>query len=121
MISTLHGIGMTDGMITSSLITVFLSVLAIVAGRHLSVVPGKLQNVVEMAVEGLYNFFSDIMGRKLARMYLPLVGTLFIYILCCNYSGLMPGAGEINGIAAPTRSIHCTAAMAITVFLATQF
>lgn len=120
MISTLHGIGMTDGMITSSLITIFLSVLAIVAGRHLSVVPGRLQNVVEMAVEGLYNFFSDIMGRKLARMYLPLVGTLFIYILCCNYSGLLPGAGEINGVAAPTSSINCTAAMAITVFFATQ-
>ena len=120
MISALHSIGMTDGMITSSIITIVLSILAIVAGRHLRIVPSGLQNAVEMAVEGLLNFFSDIMGRKLARQYLPLVGTLFIYILCCNYSGLLPGAGEINGLSAPTNSINCTAVMAITVFIMTQ-
>ena len=104
MISALHNIGMTDGMITSSIITIVLSILAIVAGRHLRIVPSGLQNAVEMAVEGLLNFFSDIMGRKLARQYLPLVRTLFIYILCCNYSGLLPGAGEINGLSAPAPS-----------------
>lgn len=120
MISTLHAIGMTDGMITSSCITIVLSVLAIVAGRHLSVVPGKLQNAVELGVESLLNFFSDIMGYRLARQYLPLVGTLFIYILCCNYSGLLPGAGVINGLSAPTNSINCTAALAVTVFIMTQ-
>ena len=117
MISALHNIGMTDGMITSSIITIVLSILAIVAGRHLRIVPSGLQNAVEMAVEGLLNFFSDIMGRKLARQYLPLVGTLFIYILCCNYSGLLPGAGEINGLSAPTNSINCTAAMAIEMLV----
>lgn len=120
MISALHSIGMTDGMITSSVITIILCVLAIVAGRHLSIVPSGLQNVVEMAVEKLYGFFSDIMGARLARQYLPLVGTLFIYILLSNYSGLLPGAGEINGVAAPTSSINCTAAMAVTVFIMTQ-
>ena len=34
MISALHNIGMTDGMITSSIITIVLSILAIVAGRE---------------------------------------------------------------------------------------
>lgn len=60
------------------------------------------------------------MGSKACRSYFPLVGTLFIYILFANYSGLLPGAGHISGIAAPTSSINCTMAMAIIVFVAMQ-
>ena len=120
MIDMLHSIGMTDGMITSSIITIILTILAIIAGRRLAIVPSGLQNAVELAIEKMYNFFSDIMGAKLARQYFPLVGTLFVYILICNYSGLLPGSGEIKGLAAPTSSINCTAAMAVTVFIMTQ-
>lgn len=120
MISMLHDIGMTDGMITSSIITLVLCIFAIVAGRRLSIVPSGLQNVVEMGIEKLYGFFEGIMGRKLARMYFPLIGTLFVYILISNYTGLLPGAGEVEGLAAPTSSINCPAAMAICVFIMTQ-
>ncbi len=120
MIHYMQEIGMSNGMITSLFITIALIVLALVAGRNLQLVPSGLQNVVEMAIEKLFNFFEDLMGSKLARMYFPLVGTLFIYILICNYSGLLPGSGEIPGLQAPTSSINCTAAMAVTVFIMTQ-
>ncbi len=120
MINLMHSIGMTDGMITSTFITIILLVLSFIAGRHLHTVPGKLQNVAELVVEKLYGFFSDLMGDRLVKKYMWLVGTLFIYILCCNYSGLLPGSGEIPGLSAPTSSINCCAAMAVTVFVMTQ-
>ena len=120
MIETLNSFGISNGMITSTVITVILCVLAVVAGRRLQTVPSGFQNFAEWAVESLYNFFSDIMGGKACRKYFPLVATLFIYILICNYSGLLPGSGHVKGLAAPTSSINCTMALAIIVFVAIQ-
>lgn len=117
MIEALNSMGISNGMITSTVITVILCVLSIVAGKRLQTVPSGLQNVVELAMEKLYGFFEDLMGEYACRKYFPLVGTLFIYILFANYSGLLPGAGHITGLAPPTGSINCTAAMAIIVFV----
>ena len=73
MIETLNSFGISNGMITSTVITVILCVLAVVAGRRLQTVPSGFQNFAEWAVESLYNFFSDIMGGKACRKYFPLV------------------------------------------------
>ncbi len=120
MIETLNSIGISNGMITSAVITIILCVLAFIAGRRLQTVPSGLQNFAEWSIGSLYHFFEDIMGEHACKRYFPLVGTLFIYILFANYSGLLPGAGHISGLAAPTSSINCTAAMAIIVFVSVQ-
>lgn len=121
MIETLNSIGITNGMITSTVITVVLLGISIVAGRRIQTVPSGLQNCIELAIEKLFGFFEGIMGDKACKKYFPLVATLFIYILIANYSGLLPGSGHINGLDAPTGSINCTAAMAIVVFFATHY
>jgi F-type H+-transporting ATPase subunit a len=54
-------------------------------------------------------------------MYLPLLGTFFLFILMCNYSGLIPGAGHIDGFASPTADWNVTGALAIVVFFATHY
>lgn len=118
MFETLHEFGISNGMITSTVITIILCVLAVIAGKNMKLVPSGLQNVVEWAVGSLYNFFEDIMGKEGCRKYFPLVASLFIYIVCCNYSGLLPGSGHIPGLHAPTASINCTMALAIIVFVA---
>ena len=120
MMETLSNLGISSGMVTSAVITVLLCILSIITGRRLQTVPSGLQNAVEWAIEGLYGFFEEIMGSRACKRYFPLVGTLFIYILIANYSGLLPGAGHVAGLAPPTASINCTAAMAITVFIAVQ-
>lgn len=117
MMETLHSIGITGGMVTSAVITILLCVLSIIAGKRLQTVPSGLQNFAEWAIGSLYGFFGDIMGEKACKRYFPLIATLFIYILFCNYSGLLPGAGHLPGLEAPTGSINCTMAMAIIVFV----
>lgn len=117
MIETLESIGITSGMVTSIVITILLCGISIYAGKRLETVPTGLQNFIEWAVGSLHNFFADIMGEKACRKYFPLIATLFIYILIANYSGLLPGAGHIPGLEAPTGSINCTMAMAIIVFV----
>ena len=59
MKEALASIGVTSEMISSLVITIVLSVIAIVAGRHIQMVPSGLQNVVELAIEKLYSFFES--------------------------------------------------------------
>ena len=117
MMETLNSIGITSGMITSAVITLLLCGISIYAGKRIQTVPSGFQNFAEWAIESLYNFFEGIMGSRACRQHFPLIATLFIYILICNYSVLLPASGHIPGLAAPTGSINCTMAMAIIVFV----
>lgn len=121
MIETLNSIGITNPMITSTVITLILCIIAIIGGRHLEMIPSsKLQLLLEIGVEKLRDFFQDVMGEYAGRKYLPIVATLFIYILLCNYSGLLPMSGNLPGLEAPTSSINFPAGLAIVVFFAVQ-
>lgn len=112
----------TPMMITSLGITVFLSVVAIAASSKLEMIPStKLQLLMEIIIEKLRDFFSEAMGEYAGRKYLPIVATLFIYIMISNYSGLLPMAGHLPFLAAPTSSINFPAGLAIVVFFAVQF
>ena len=53
MIDALHSIGMSNGMITSAVITIILCAVSIVAGRRLQTVPSGFQNFAEWAIESL--------------------------------------------------------------------
>lgn len=117
MFDTLNEMGISNGMITSAGITILLCAMAIIAGRNLRIVPSGLQNAVEWAIGSLYNFYEGIMGKEACKRYFPLVASLFIYILFCNYSGLLPGSGHISGLAPPTASINCTMALAVVAFV----
>ncbi len=85
-------------------------VLALLARRSLSLVPRGWGNFMESYVEGMLDFMSGTMGGKDARPYLPLIGTLFLFILFCNWLGLIPG------FIAPTSNWNTTIAPAIVVF-----
>lgn len=120
MVDYLNSIGINNAMITSGFITIFIAVVCIIVSRNMKMIPSGLQNVVEMGIEKNYNFFKGVMGDHMVKRYYPIVGTLFIYILVCNYSGLIPFAGELPGFQAPTSNINFPAGMAITVFCMIQ-
>lgn len=60
------------------------------------------------------------MGKWMCRRYFPLVATLFIYILFCNYTGILPFAGDVYGYAAPTSDINFPCGLAVMVFFLMQ-
>ncbi len=121
MMESLNQIGISSGMVTSAGITIILLVVSLIAGHNMQMIPSGLQNIFELAIGKLHNFFVGIMGEKTCRQYFPIIATLFIYILCANYSGLLPASGEVPGLKAPTSSLNCTSAMAIFVFFLTMF
>ena len=118
MIEKLNAIGISDAMITSTVITVIICVLAIIAGRRIEMIPSGFQNMVELGIEKLHGFFEGIMGKYACDKYFPLIATLFIYILFCNYSGLIPGSGDLFTV--PTSVLTVTAALSTISFVAIQ-
>ncbi len=72
--------------------------------------PGNLQQGVEVVVEGILSIMKDIIGPGHVR-FLPIIGTLFFFILAGNLIGLFPG------FMSPTSDINVTAGCAIIVFI----
>lgn len=104
-----------EAVIFSTLIAIILCVIAWAARRNAQMIPGPLQNGVEMLVEALYNFIIGILGEKNGPRFVPFLGTLFVYIWFMNLFGLIPFMDS------PTSSLNVTFALAITVFIYVQY
>lgn len=60
-------------------------------------IPGRFQAMLEMIVEGLYDFFDSILQDKnLTNRIFPMVATFFLFILVANWMGIFPGVGSIT-------------------------
>lgn len=113
---TIGPIEISGVVVTIWVITAVLTVLSIIATRNMKDVPGVMQNLAEQAVTKLHSYFSDILGKKLTDKYYPVLATFFVFIIVCNYSGLLPGAGHYAGFKVPTASLSVTAALAVVAF-----
>jgi F-type H+-transporting ATPase subunit a len=96
------------------------AVISLIVTRNLKERPGRLQNLLELAVGGLDNFFSGILGKENGRKYLFFLGPLFCFIILSNYSGLIPGFGLSKYIKAPTSSLSVTLGLGICTFVFLQ-
>jgi F-type H+-transporting ATPase subunit a len=103
-----------DNLIFSLSTALFIIIVARLASRNPQLMPGRLQNFVEFIVEELEKFIVGILGPR-GRKYVPFLGTLFIYILCMNYSGIIPL------LKAPTANLNETLALALCVFIYVQY
>ncbi len=104
----------TQTVYTMWVIMAVLVIFSIIATRKMKDKPGILQNIAEMAVGKLFGFFEGILGKERTREYFPVLATFFVLIIVCNYSGLLPGAGEIFTV--PTSVLAVTAALAVIAF-----
>ena len=95
------------------LVAVLLSVAGYMALRHRRRVPRGAQTVFEMLYDFIDGITHEMIGEDGSR-YTPLIASLFLYILCLNLFGLIPG------FISPTASLSTTLALAITAFLTVQ-
>ena len=110
----------TGTVTTMWAIILVLTVLSWLATRNMKDVPGKLQNIAEMAVGGLQNYFNGTLGPTLCKKYFPVFATFFVFIIVSNYSGLLPGAGHLKAFHVPTASLSVTAGLAVVAFFTTH-
>ena len=110
-----HGHSLIPRQILYSwLIMAILILLSLAATKKISLVPRGVQNFFEFLIGSLENFVVENMGEG-GRKVFPVLCTLFVYILCCNFGGMIPGCD------APTANINTTASMAVFVFVYYQY
>jgi F-type H+-transporting ATPase subunit a len=78
--------------------------------RSAKVAAGRWQAVLEFVVETIGNQIREVVLRE-PRPYIPLVGTLFVFIAISNLSAMVPG------VSPPTAHLETDAALAGIVFL----
>jgi F-type H+-transporting ATPase subunit a len=94
-------------------VMIILIVLGFLASKGASLVPTKVQNVMEIIVSALEEFTIDITGEE-GRWLFPLLATVFLYIFTCNIIGLIPGFYP------PTASLNTTLSCALVVVIFTH-
>jgi F-type H+-transporting ATPase subunit a len=98
-------------LVMCALIVLFLAVLSLLLRSRLSVErPGRLQIVIEDLLTALLDMTRSTIGEKGPR-YLPLVGTIGLFIFIANQMGKIPG------LMSPTANINVTLGCALTVWV----
>jgi len=100
-------------IIYSCVVMIILIVLGIIGAKSVTLVPSKLQNVLEIIISGIEEFTIEITGEE-GRWLFPLLATVFIYIFFCNIMGLFPGFFP------PTANLNTTLSCALVVVLFTH-
>jgi F-type H+-transporting ATPase subunit a len=99
----------TQPVVTTWAIMAVLAVASWALTRRLRPEPSRRQAILELLVTGIESQIKEVVRRD-ARPLLPLLGTLFIFLLVANVSGVLPG------VQAPTGRIETPAALALIVF-----
>lgn len=93
----------TNSMVNSTLALILLAIAAFFVNQgakkyyHSGKTPRGFLNFTEGFVEFLLGYIDGVTkDRKKSLKFLPIVGTLFTFILVSNYMGLLPGTGSIG-------------------------
>lgn len=81
--------------------------------HNMRMVPKGRQALVELAVDWVNRFFTDLLGEE-GKRYIPYLGTVLLYIGVANVIGLV-------GITPPTKELNVTAGLAVMSIVLIEF
>jgi F-type H+-transporting ATPase subunit a len=115
------GLIVFEPSITSTIVTMWgvtiVTILTLVLmSRGRAMVPGRAQNAIEHVWELLEGFATSLGGPG-AKPYIPLFVGFFLFILFCNWSGLLPFIGKVELLRAPTSDVNITIGLALVAFV----
>ncbi|MFZ4840900.1 MULTISPECIES: F0F1 ATP synthase subunit A [Mycetocola] len=68
-----------------------LLILFWIGTRRMRVVPGRFQSLIEMGLDLVrVNIGEDLLGKKDAKRFLPILTTIFFMVLFLNITGVIP-------------------------------
>lgn len=116
------GISLTNSILASLFVTVLIALFGFFFVRKPQVVPSRIQ----VAMEGLVGFFLDGLEQgwednKRARMMLPVVFALFVFLFLSNQFGVIPLVsslvvnGDMSALRTPTSDFSLPLAMALAM------
>jgi F-type H+-transporting ATPase subunit a len=101
-----------DAAIMALLLTLLIAILFPLAARRFNRrSPGGVQNFLEMVVSFLRDLVGETIGDKKIPAYLPIIGTLFLFIAMGNLFGLF------YFLQPPTGALSTTVTLAVISFV----
>ncbi|HTV31811.1 MAG TPA: F0F1 ATP synthase subunit A [Methylocella sp.] len=107
-------VAITRPVVTTWLLMAALGIVCRLITRRLTILPGARQALLEGVVTGIASQIEEVI-RQDSKPFLPLLGTLFIFLVVANLSGVLPG------VEAPTSKIETPAALALIVFFSVHY
>ncbi|MGJ4905443.1 F0F1 ATP synthase subunit A [Bradyrhizobium sp. HKCCYLS2058] len=111
VVFTIGPVAVTEPVVVTWGLMAILGVGGWLATRSLSLRPTTAQAIVETVVDVIENQVHETM-RVAPAPYVPMIGTLFLFILAANWCSLIPG------VEPPTAHIETDAALGLIVFVA---
>ena len=100
-----------DAIIMAWLVIIILIVFGFLAARKKEMLPGSLQLMGELVVSKLFQLTEDALDEKLAPKYAPLIAATFMFMLLCNWIGMIPHLSE------PTKDLNTPLSMGLLGFV----
>ena len=85
----------TNAFLDTLLVDSLIVGLIVAVRKRLSLVPGKLQTIVESLISEFYSITESVAGKNALKIF-PFFMTFFIFILLANWTGLIPGVTAIG-------------------------
>lgn len=87
----------TNSIVTTAIVSIGLILGSVILRTKRALVPRGFQNAAEGVTEFFLGYIEQVTNnKKRARKFLPIVGTLFLFILISNWMGILPGVGSIG-------------------------
>lgn len=117
------GFVVTNSIFMGAVTALVLIIFAIVLRTSLRQVPGRLQGFVESFMDVALDLMDGILGSRQASVrYLPIVASIFLFVLTSNWLGLLPLShimiGHAPVLRAATADLNFTIALAVISVLA---
>ncbi|WP_455200045.1 F0F1 ATP synthase subunit A [Kaarinaea lacus] len=107
-------ISITNTVVTTWIILAIVGLFGWLASRRLSLEPSPFQTAIEGVVSSIEEAIRAVAPEQ-TQLLLPFIGSLWVFLVVANLSGLIPG------VHSPTRDLSATAALAILVFLSVHW
>jgi F-type H+-transporting ATPase subunit a len=105
-----YDVSFTNQALVMCVVVAAITLFFAMASANRRMVPGRMQSLAELSYEFVGNMIGSAMGDAGLRFF-PLVFTIFFFVLCCNFFGLIPGVFTV------TSQIAVTFALAAMVIL----
>ncbi len=103
----------TATVLNTWLIMATLIVLSVNATRRMGRLPNPAQRLAELYVSSMDKLTRETLETT-SRSYVPLVATMFVFLLLCNWLGIIPGLEE------PTKDLNTPLGLGIMGFFLTH-
>lgn len=104
-----------DAILMTWIVIAILLIFGYFSSRKKGMLPGPLQVLGELFVSTLYSLTEDAMDKKKAEKYGPLICALFMFLLLCNWIGMVPYLHE------PTKDLNTPLSLGLMGFVIAHY